>query len=166
MNARSDIAKAVPAALLAALMLAAPGYILAQEIAPSPADENSRDASYRHEHPHRSPFLRELGQLDLTDAQRQTIHGYLVTAREQASSEFSTLRATRQWFETTAPDSADYETAVMRMADSAADAAREQIQGEAALRAKIYSVLDGKQKSKLASDLASLSADSAPPRWP
>jgi periplasmic protein CpxP/Spy len=134
----------LPAFLLAGL-LAAPLFVAAQE------------GPFHGEHgPHGGPFIHELQSLDLTDAQRTTIKGYVDAAHAQGRTSFESLRALHRAFETAAPTSAGYSTVVTQLADAEAAAARERVQMQAALRAQIYAVLTDTQKAKLASDLASL----------
>lgn len=136
-------------ALLLTSALAMPLFVAAQDGPP-------------HGGPHGGPFLHELKSLDLSDAQRTTIKGYVDAARDQAQANFQSLHTLHRAFETATPDAAGYATTVTQLADAEATAARERVQMQAALRAQIYAVLTDAQKAKLASDLASL--PDLPPR--
>jgi Spy/CpxP family protein refolding chaperone len=114
---------------------------------------------------HGGPFLHELHGLNLSDAQRQAIHGYVQASFQNARSEMQNLRSLRHAFDTAAPGSAGYSTAVAQLADAETKAAGDRVQAMAALRTQIYSVLTDAQKSQLAAKLASLPPP-PPPREP
>lgn len=139
------------AAGLLAIAAAAPLHAIAQDGPP-----------YGGHDRHGGPFLHELRELNLSDAQRQTIHGYLETARDSARAEFRTLHSLRRAFDTAIPGSSSYATAVAQLADAEAKAASERVQKMAALRGQIYAVLTDAQKSLLASKLAALPAPPEP----
>lgn len=107
-------------------------------------------------HGHGGPFLHELHDLDLSDAQRQTIHGYVKASFQSARAELQNLHSLRHAFDTAAPGSAGYSTAVAQLADAESKAASGRVQAMAALRTQIYSVLTDPQKAQLAAKLASL----------
>ena len=162
MFSRFQNQKILTAALLSGLLLGTSVRALAQDAPPPPAGEFGHEA-HHGPHGHGGPFMHELKNLDLSDSQRETIHGYVKTAHENGRANFETLRGAHRAFETAVPGSAGYGTVVAQMADAAAAAARDHVQKEAALRAEIYAVLTDAQKAKLASALASLPEPPAPP---
>ncbi len=153
----SRLKKTIPAALFAGLLLSTPLFATAQDGPPPPGESGSGPGGHDPQGHHGGgPFMHELRQLGLSDAQRETIRGYVEAAHAQGQAEHESMRSLHRAFETTAPNSAGYDTVVAQMADAAANAARAHVQKMAALRAQIYSALTDAQKAKLASELASL----------
>ena len=138
----------ISALLFTGLMLSTPLLATAQDDPLPPGEHGDRG--------HGGPFMHELRELDLSSAQEEKIRRYVRAAHEQGRAGFEAMLKARHAFETTAPNSAGYGTVVSQTADNAANAAREHVQMEAALRAQVYSVLTDAQKSQLASRLASL----------
>lgn len=90
-------------------------------------------------------------QLNLSDAQRAQIKQLTQQDFAQAKPQMQALRQARQAFESTAPGTADYQTAASNLAEAEADAARTRTTNRANLRAQIYQVLTPAQRTQLAS---------------
>jgi Spy/CpxP family protein refolding chaperone len=99
-------------------------------------------------HHHRG--MGVLDKLDLTDTQRANIRQMMHHSFEQARPEMQALRKQREAFAATTPGSSDYQSAAGNLATAEANAARERVTREAALRSKIYDTLTVKQRADLA----------------
>lgn len=91
-----------------------------------------------------------LDKLDLTDTQRDNIRQMMHQSFTQARPEMQALREKREAFAAATPGSSDYQAAANELATAEANAARERITREAALRTKVYGTLTAKQRTELA----------------
>lgn len=92
-----------------------------------------------------------LRQLDLTDAQRTSVHQLMQQNFEQARPKMEAVRSKRQAFENTTPGSANYQATANDLAQAEATAIHARVLREATLRSKIYGLLTPAQRTKLAS---------------
>lgn len=103
-----------------------------------------------HRHRHHGD-MRMLDKLNLSDAQRNSIRQMTRESFEQARPEMQALRQKREALEAATPGSSAYQTATNELATAEANAARERVGREAALRTRIYGVLSPEQRTRLAS---------------
>jgi len=103
---------------------------------------------HRHEH---DGEMRMLDQLGLSDTQRTSIHQMIHESFQQARPEMQALRQKREALDAATPGSSAYQSAASELADAEANAARQRVARQAALRAKIYGVLTPEQRTHLAS---------------
>lgn len=153
------------AALCAGLMLAAPQFAAAQPPGAEPGPDHSREAGAdpsRHpggdhgRHHRGGPFFGELKALDLSDAQRDSIRTAMKSQWQAMRSEHEALRKLQRAVDTATPDSSGYAGLVNRLADAQANAARDRVQKQAALKAEVFAMLTPAQQSKLADQLRKL----------
>jgi Spy/CpxP family protein refolding chaperone len=149
----------IPAVLASAVALATPAF--AEPPASPEASEGQHGGHWRHMMM-MSPFLRDLHQLNLSDAQKSQIRDLVKTDRENMKTQFQTLRQQHLAFERAVPGSADFETAASVLAQAAAAAAQTRVQTAADLHTKIYALLTDAQKSQLATLLAQTPNPEAP----
>ncbi|HJP99246.1 MAG TPA: Spy/CpxP family protein refolding chaperone [Rhodanobacteraceae bacterium] len=103
-----------------------------------------------HRHGHHGD-MRMLDKLNLSDTQRANIQQMTRESFEQARPEMQALRQKREALEAAMPGSSAYRTATDELATAEANAARQRVGREAALRARIYGVLSPEQRTQLAS---------------
>lgn len=139
-------------ALFTALLVCTPFAFAAP---PPPASSASAGLTARPMHQHgdamRGHRMGMLDQLNLTAAQRTSIHELRQQSFTAARPAMQTLRQQRMAFEQATPGSADYQTAANALAQAEADAAHARVLREADLRSKIYNVLTPAQRTQLAS---------------
>ncbi len=95
-------------------------------------------------------MMRGLHQLDLSDAQKQSIHAAFKSSREGMKTQFQGLMQQRRAFQTAVPGTPEFNTAYGSYAQAAAAAAEARVKAEADLRTQIYSLLTDEQRAKLA----------------
>lgn len=98
--------------------------------------------------------MHELGKLNLSDAQKNSIKQAAQQSFGQMKPQMEALRQQRQAFESMDPTSSGYQTAAGNLAQAEAAAASARVMQRAALRAQIYNVLTPSQRSQLATDRA------------
>jgi Spy/CpxP family protein refolding chaperone len=127
-------------------------------------------ADHEHGEGHRGhpmpPFMHELHQIDLTDAQKQTIRGYFESKRETLHSQMDAVHQARQAFDAALPGSSQFITAQAQLEQVEVAATQARIRNEAELKTKIYSVLTDEQKTKLQTLIAQRPNDRPPPPPP
>ncbi|TAM12561.1 MAG: hypothetical protein EPN72_14130 [Nevskiaceae bacterium] len=148
----------VAIATAATLGLAAPAFA---QTADSPA---TSAAHAQHKHwqghgrhargEHAWPFAVALHKLNLSDAQKKQIHGYLEESRTTIEGEMKNLRAERRAFFTTSPGSPNYASAYQKYSTDAAHAVQVRVQQTATLHTRIYNILTASQQRQLATELA------------
>lgn len=143
-----------------ALAVAVPAFADTAPL-PVPADHAGH---WHHRHRMRSPFMRALHHLDLSDAQKQVIRDDFRQSRVTAKAQFQNLRAKRRAFQTAVPGDAGYDNASLAYAQAAATAAQARVRRQTRLRSEIYGQLTDAQRSQLAQLLAADRARRAAPR--
>lgn len=108
-----------------------------------------------HGHGPGGPYLHELRDLDLSEAQRTQIKGFFDAGRDQASAGREAMRELHHRYDLAIPGSKEFTTLTTKLADAEASEARERVQKMAELRTQVYGVLTAEQRSKLATGLAS-----------
>lgn len=138
-------------ALAAALGTAVPAF--ADNAPAAPVVQNCNEQGHHGHHGwkhHRGMMPRELHQLDLSDAQKQSIHAAFKSSRESMRPQFKGLMQQRRAFETAVPGTPEFNTAYGSYAQNAAAVAEARVKAEADLRTQVYSVLTDTQRAKLA----------------
>jgi protein CpxP len=153
--------RSLAAALCAGLMIAAPQLTAA----PSPGPDHGPEAAADHPRDghaghggqrHGGPFFGELKSLDLSDARRDSIRTAMKSQWQSRRSEHEALRTLQRRVDTATPDSSGYAGLVNQLADAQANAARDRVQKQAALKAEVFAMLTPAQQSKLAGQLKNL----------
>ncbi|MDI3258599.1 MAG: Spy/CpxP family protein refolding chaperone [Sinobacteraceae bacterium] len=103
----------------------------------------------RHHHPP-MPFMRELHQLGLSDAQKQTLRDYGRQEMQSLKPQMQALFQARLAFLTAQPGTSDFATAQANLSLAASAAAQARVQAEADFMTKAYGVLTDAQKAQLA----------------
>ncbi len=103
---------------------------------------------HRHE---RHGEMRMLDKLGLSATQRADIRRMMQESFEQARPEMQVLRQKREAWEAATPGSSAYQRAADELAAAEANAARQRVVRQAALRARIHGVLTAQQRTRLAS---------------
>jgi Spy/CpxP family protein refolding chaperone len=89
-------------------------------------------------------------KLNLTDAQKASIHDLVKNSFSQNKAQRDALRAQRQSFESMTPDQAGYQAAAAQLAQAEAAATQTRVQQQAQLKAQIYALLTTQQKAQWA----------------
>ena len=89
-------------------------------------------------------------KLNLTDAQKASIHDLVKNSFSQNKSQRDALRAQREAFESMTPDQVGYQAAAARLAQAEAAATQTRVQQRAQLKAQIYALLTTQQKAQWA----------------
>ena len=170
MNLQSRITRnriALAAVLGAGLLFAVPAYVSAHP-GDQAGDGTAAEArADRPQHPHGGkhhrdgrhhggPFLKALKALDLSEAQQASIRTAIKAQWQSARSGHQALRQLQHAVETRTPDSAGYASQVNQLAEAQANAARDRVQQQAALKAEVYAMLTPAQKTALTEQLAKL----------
>jgi protein CpxP len=100
------------------------------------------------------PYMHELRDLDLSDAQRTQIKGFFDAGREQGKASRDAMRDLHRSYDLAVPGSKEFSTLTTKLADAESVEARERVQKMAELRTQVYGVLTPDQRSKLATELA------------
>lgn len=107
--------------------------------------------------PHRGgPFLHELRDLDLSEAQRTQIRGLFEARRDAGRVSLDALRDLHRRFDLAIPGSAAYGTLTTQLADAESAAVRDRVQAAAELRTQVYALLTPAQRQQLATELAKI----------
>lgn len=143
----------VAAVAAAALGIAVPAF--AQDAPPPPAAAQHCSGTHHHgqhgwRHHRGMMMMRGLHQLDLSDAQKQSIHAAFKSSREGMRVQFKGLMQQRRAFETAVPGTPEFNTAYGSYAQSAATATEARVKAEADLKTRIYNLLTDAQRAKLA----------------
>lgn len=162
---------AFAAALCAGLMIAAPQFASAAPQGPGTeegpqnfAGHDDRDGPDRHGGRHHGgPFMHELKSLDLSAAQKDSIHTAIKAHWDAVRSEQDTLHKLRRAVDTATPDSAGYTSLVNQLADAQANEARDRVQKQAALKSEVFAMLTPAQKTALSDKLKKLPEPPARP---
>lgn len=154
---RSVSAKSIflAAALAATIGTAAPAF--AQDAPPPPPPAAGQHCGGPGHHGHHGwghkrgmMMMHELHQLDLSDAQKQSIREAGKSTRENMKAQFQSLMQQRRAFESAVPGTPEFNTAYGSYSQAAAAAAEARIKAEADLRTQVYSLLTADQRAKLA----------------
>jgi len=100
------------------------------------------------------PYLHELRELDLSDAQRTQIKGFFEAGREQGQASREAQRELHRSYDLAVPGSSEFRTLTAKLADAEAAEARERVLKTAELRSQVYGVLTPAQRTQLAAELA------------
>jgi Spy/CpxP family protein refolding chaperone len=147
-------------ALVATLGLASSTALFAASPTPAPDAQQQQHAWAGKQHGmHGSGmdfgFMHALHQLNLTDAQKQSVKSILDSNRDQSRSFHESLRANHQTLSTMAPDDPNYANALATAKNLSAQA----VQNASDLRVQIYAVLTADQKAQLPQVLAKQQSD-------
>jgi Spy/CpxP family protein refolding chaperone len=142
------------AAGTAALLLAAPQALWAgpRSDAPRIADAMRAGAdgvSMAGWGMHPRLFEHMAGELELSDAQRQSIRGLFESARPAMQQRREQMRANAELMRRTQPGDRDYQAVVERVSRSAGELASSAVSDAAQLRAQIWAVLTPEQRTKM-----------------
>lgn len=122
---------------------------------------------------HRGPgpgggiYMRELRELDLSEAQKTQIKDLSKASRERFKESHQAMRDLHQRYRVAIPGTPEFRTLTGQMADAASAEAGERVRQQADLRTQVYGVLTAEQKKKLAVELAKApepKPERAPPR--
>ena len=102
------------------------------------------------------PFMHEVRELDLSEAQRSQIKGYFDAVRQQGKASHEALRELHHSYSLATPGSSEFRSLTAKLADAEAADARERVATMAELRTEVYGVLTPDQRSQLATALANL----------
>jgi Spy/CpxP family protein refolding chaperone len=102
------------------------------------------------------PFMHEVRELDLSEAQRTQIKGFFDAVRQQGKASHEALRELHRSYSLATPGSSEFRTLTARLADAEAADARERVATMAELQTQVYGVLTPDQRSQLAAALAKL----------
>lgn len=123
--------------------------------AAAPPSAASTGAATNHRHMHRMHHGRHgmsmLDQLNLTDAQRTSVHQLMRQSFQDARPTMQTLRQKRVAFEKATPGSAEFQAAANDLAQAESSAAHARVLRRAELRTRIYNLLTPEQRTKYAS---------------
>ncbi|MDB5971691.1 MAG: hypothetical protein JWQ90_4141 [Hydrocarboniphaga sp.] len=100
------------------------------------------------------PYLHELQDLNLSDAQRAQIKGFFDAGREQGKASREAMHDLHRSYDLAVPGSNEFRSLTAKLADAEAAEARERVQKFAEIRTQVYGVLTADQRSKLATELA------------
>lgn len=139
-------------AMVAALGTAAPVFASDAATPQSTQQQHPYGGHHPHHrwHNHGGMMMHGLHQLDLSDAQKQSIHAAFKSSREGMRTQFHALMQQRRAFETAVPGTPGFDTAYGSYAQAAAASAEARVKAEADLRTQIYSLLTDTQRAKLA----------------
>lgn len=154
----------IAVAAAAALGLAAPVFA---DASASPSQTMTEGGHHHRGHHrghrwhHRSwPFAHALREVDLSDAQKKQVRGYLKASHKTIHEHMKGLRAERTAFLTAIPGSPEFGSAYNAYSSHAASAAQWRIQQIATVHTNIYNLLSGSQQSELKEELAASASDS------
>jgi Spy/CpxP family protein refolding chaperone len=102
------------------------------------------------------PFMRELRDLDLSDAQKSQIRGFFGAVRDEARTSRDAMRELHRSYDQAVPGTPAFRTLTAQLADAEAAQARERVQKMADIRTQVYGVLTPDQRKQLAVELAKL----------
>ena len=100
------------------------------------------------------PYMHELRELDLSDAQRAQIKGFFETGREQGKASREAMFQLHRSYDLAVPGSKEFSSLTTRLADAEAAEARDRVTRMAELRTQVYGVLTPEQRTQLATELA------------
>ena len=109
-------------------------------------DDGPRFGGHHGEH---GGFMA-MQKLNLTDAQKASIHDLVKNSFSQNKPQRDALRAQRQAFESMTPDQVGYQAAAAKLAQAEAAATQNRVQQQAQLKAQIYALLTTQQKAQWA----------------
>jgi protein CpxP len=112
------------------------------------------------------PYMHELHDLNLTDAQHTQIKGFFEAARAQDKASHQALHALHRSYDLAVPGSKSFTTLTSQLADAEAADARDRVTKMAEIRTQIYGVLTPAQRTQLATELANRPEPKAPPEGP
>jgi Spy/CpxP family protein refolding chaperone len=140
----------IPAVLAAAAGLSLAGFAVADE---------SMGGNYCPHHHGGMEAMHMLDELDLSAAQRDSIHTLIHGAFKDMKSGHESMHALHRSFETAVPGTPQYATIVAQLADAEAAAAREHVQHHAEIKEKVYALLTDAQRTKLSQLIAQHDGD-------
>ncbi len=108
-------------------------------------------------HHHRGPW-RMLGQLRLSDAQKQQIKGIMGTARPQMQSLHEQMRSNSLKLRQTQPSDPNYASIAAEVSQTHGSLSAQEMTQRSALRAQIFKVLTPAQQTQLAALEAQMQA--------
>lgn len=148
----------ISSSLLAAALACSPFAFAATTAPATSASTGAAAKAGHHWHHHRMHHrmhrhghgMYAFKKLDLTEAQRSSIHQWMRQGFEQARTGMQALRQKRMALGKATPGSAEYRNAANALATAEADAARTRVLQRADLNTKIYNLLTPAQRTKLA----------------
>ncbi len=148
----------ISSSLLAAALACSPFAFAATTAPATSASTGAAAKSGHHWHHHRMHHrmhrhghgMYAFKKLDLTEAQRSSIHQWMRQDFKQARAGRQALRQKREALGKATPGSAEYQNAANALATAAADAARARVLQRADRNARIYNLLTPAQRTKLA----------------
>ncbi len=106
-------------------------------------------------------FGPALKQLNLTDAQRQSVHSIMAAEHPQMQKMHEQMHTMLQTFETTLPDDPNYATVVAQATTQSQEMAAQMVKHVSDMRTQIYALLTTDQKKQLPGILKSIAAEHA-----
>ncbi len=106
-------------------------------------------------------FGPALKQLNLTDAQRQSVHSIMAAAHPDMQKMHEQMQTMMQTFETTLPDDPNYATVVAQATTQSQEMAAQMVKHMSDIRSQVYAVLTPDQKKQLPAILKSIAAEHA-----
>jgi Spy/CpxP family protein refolding chaperone len=103
---------------------------------------------------HGMSAMHELGKLNLSDAQKNSIKQFAKQSFGQLKPQMEAVRQQRKAFESMDPTSPGYQPATSNLAKAEAELASARVMQRAALRAQVYALLTPAQRTQLATDRA------------
>jgi periplasmic protein CpxP/Spy len=115
---------------------------------------------------HESSIRTALSQLDLSDAQKQSIRQIMDGHQKAMNGFHESERQQHQAFIELDPTASDYATQVGDLAEQAAALAAQRVQEFAVIKSQVHAVLTPAQRSRLAGLLAGMQGQEMPPAAP
>ena len=106
-------------------------------------------------------FGPALKQLNLTDAQRQSVHSIMAAEHPQMQKMHEQMHTMLQTFETTLPDDPNYATVVAQATTQSQEMAAQMVKHMSDVRSQVYELLTADQKKQLPGILKSIAAERA-----
>jgi Spy/CpxP family protein refolding chaperone len=106
-------------------------------------------------------FGPALKQLNLTDAQRQSVHNIMAAEHPQMQKMHEQMHTMLQTFETTLPDDPNYATVVAQATTQSQEMAAQMVKHMSDVRSQVYELLTADQKKQLPGILKSIAAERA-----
>lgn len=106
-------------------------------------------------------FGPALKQLNLTDAQRQSVHSIMAAEHPQMQKMHEQMHTMMQTFETTLPDDPNYAAVVAQATTQSQEMAAQMVKHMSDIRSQVYAVLTADQKKQLPGILKSIAAERA-----
>jgi len=99
---------------------------------------------------HGSPFIHELHELNLTDAQKASVKNLVKASFAQSKPQAQAFRQQREAFEALSPNDPNYASSASALAQAAATQASNRVTQLTTLKQQIFAVLTPAQQQQLA----------------